>query len=180
MRTTHSKNASGGATMNTAIATMYARKSAHALLQTVWVDRGFPVDPVWIAGKLGVTVIETALPEAVLGSLVKDQHKDPVIMINESDEQAHKRFNCAYKIGYFADHQMRQDDFYKHLALRDRHAGDDPKEAFAHRFSQELLMPEDEIHRLEREGAAVEAMAQYFGVPEDIMRMRIADTQLCA
>ena len=166
--------------MNAAIATMYARKSAHALLQTVWIDRGFPVDPVWIAGKLGVTVLETTLPEAVLGSLVKDQNKDPVIMINESDEQAHKRVNCAHKIGYFADHQIHQDDFYRHLALRDQHASDDPKEAFANRFSQELLMPEEEIHRLESEGVTVEAMAQYFGVPENLMRMRIADTRLCA
>lgn len=166
--------------MNAATAAMYGRKSARTLLQTVWIDRGFPVDPVWIAGKLGVTVIETALPDSVLGSLLKDQNKDPVIIINASDEQTHKRFNCAHKIGHFADHQMHQDDFYKHLALRDEHSGTDPKEIFAHRFSQELLMPEDEIHRLENEGASIELMAQHFGVPEELMRIRIADTLLCA
>lgn len=166
--------------MNAATAAMYAQKTARTLLQTVWIDRGFPVDPVWLAGKLGVTVIETELPEAVLGSLVKDQDKDPVIIINQSDEQGQKRFNCAHKIGHFTEHQLQQDDFYKHLALRESHASNDPKEVFAHRFSQELLMPEDEIHRLESEGMSAEAMAQYFGVPEDLMRIRISDTRLCA
>ncbi|MGZ5801495.1 MAG: ImmA/IrrE family metallo-endopeptidase [Burkholderiaceae bacterium] len=166
--------------MNAATAAMYARRSAHSLLQTVWIDRGFPVDPAWIAGKLGVTVIETELPGTVLGSLVKDQNKDPVIIINQLDDQGHKRFNCAHKIGHFADHQLHQDDFYKHLALRDEHSSTDPKEVFAHRFSQELLMPEDEIHRLESEGASDEVMARHFGVPVELMRIRIADTRLCA
>ena len=166
--------------MNATTAAMYARKSAHSLLQSVWIDRGFPVDPVWIAGKLGVTVIETELPEAVLGSLVKDHNKDPVIIINQSNEQEYKRFNCAHKIGHFADHELHQDDFYKHLALKDNHSSDDPQEVFAHRFSQELLMPEDEIHRLESEGASVETMARHFGVPAELMRIRISDTRLCA
>lgn len=165
--------------MNAATTAMYAQRSAHNLLQVVWMDRGFPVNPVWIAGKLGVTVVETELPEAVLGSLVKDRNKDPVIIINQSDEQEHKRFNCAHKIGHFADHQMHQDNFYKHLALREEYSSTDPKEVFAHRFSQELLMPEDEIHRLESESASVEVMAQHFGVPEECMRIRIADAALC-
>jgi Zn-dependent peptidase ImmA (M78 family) len=166
--------------MNAATAAMYAQRSAHSLLQTVWIDRGFPVDPAWIAGKLGVTVIETELPEAVLGSLVKDQNKDPVIIINQSDDQEHKRFNCAHKIGHFADHQLNQDDFYKHLALRDEHSSTDPKEIFAHRFSQELLMPADEIHLLQKEGASTEMMARHFGVPVDLMLLRISDMRLCA
>lgn len=166
--------------MNAATAAMYARRSAHSLLQSVWADRGFPVDPVWIAGKLGVTVIEAELPETVLSSLVKDHNKDPVIIINQLNEQEHKRFNCAHKIGHFAAHELHQDDFYKHLALRETHSSSDPKEIFAHRFSQELLMPEGEIHRLESEGASVEMMARHFGVPLELMRIRIADTRLCA
>jgi len=166
--------------MNAATAAMYARKSASTLLQTVWVDRGFPVDPVWIAGKLGVTVIEAELPETVQGSLVKDMHKDAVIMINQLDEQAQKRFNCAHKIGHFADHQLYQDDFYKHLALREQHSRSDPKEVFANRFSIELLMPLDEIERLQSEGYSTALMAQHFGVTEDLIQERLADTRLCA
>ena len=166
--------------MNAATAAMYARRSATALLQTVWIDRGFPVDPVWIAGKLGVTVIETELPEAVQGSLVKDLHKDPVIMLNQLDEQAQRRFNCAHKIGHFADHQLHQDDFYKHLALREQHSRSDPKEVFANCFSIELLMPLDEIERLQNEGLSATSMAQHFGVTEDLIQERLADTRLCA
>jgi Zn-dependent peptidase ImmA (M78 family) len=166
--------------MNTATAAMYAQRSARNLLQTVWIDRGFPIDPVWLAGKLSVIVIETELPKTVVGALIKDQNRDPVILLNQSDEPANKRFNCAHKIGHFAEHQLQQDHFYKHLALRDTHSMADPKEVFAQRFSQELLMPEEEIHRLEIQGASPEAMALHFGVPEDLMRMRIADTQLCA
>jgi Zn-dependent peptidase ImmA (M78 family) len=166
--------------MNAATAAMYARKSANTVLQTVWCDRGFPVDPVWIAGKLGVTVVETALPEEVLGSLVKDQHKDPVIMINQLDEQAHKRFNCAHKIGHFTDHQLHQDEFYKHLALRENHPSADPKEVFANRFTIELLMPEDEVRRLAEEGLTQTAMAQYFGVPLEAIQDRLNDTKMCA
>jgi len=44
--------------MNAATAAMYAQRSASKLLQSIWGERGFPVDPVWIAGELGVTVIE--------------------------------------------------------------------------------------------------------------------------
>jgi Zn-dependent peptidase ImmA (M78 family) len=166
--------------MNVINAVMYARNSAKTLVQTVWLDRGFPIDPIWIAGKLGVSVIEADLPNTVLGSLVKDKGKDPVILLNQSDEQEQKRFHCAHKIGHFAEHQRRQDVFYKHIALADNHPSADPQEIFANQFGKELLMPEEELRRLQAQGLSNVAMAKYFGVPEEVMRTRIAETRLCA
>jgi Zn-dependent peptidase ImmA (M78 family) len=167
--------------MNTATAAMHAHRSANKMLQSIWGGRGFPVDPVWIAGRLGVTVIEAELPASVLGALVKDQNKDPVIVINQLDEQTHKRFNCAHKIGHYADHMMNKDDFYKLLVLKDEQQDldSDPIEIFANRFSFELLMPTDEIARLEGEGMSKAMMAEHFGVTEQVLQDWIENSDLC-
>ena len=165
--------------MNAATAVMDAQRSANKMLQSIWGARGFPIDPVWIAGKLGVTVIETELPASVLGGLVKDQHRAAVIVINRLDIQSHKRLNCAHKIGHYAEHLMQANDFYKYLDLGAEPSGIDPIEIFAHRFGLELLMPEDEIKRLDSAGQSTPLMAQHFGVTEDVMQERLNEADLC-
>lgn len=48
---------------------------ADALLENVWGDRGFPVDPVWIANELGLDVVEIAMENNVSGALLKNPNK---------------------------------------------------------------------------------------------------------
>ena len=42
--------------------------SASTLLKHVWGERGYPVDSVWIASKLGLDVIEASLGNDVSGA----------------------------------------------------------------------------------------------------------------
>ncbi len=156
-----------------------AQTSATHLLEAVWGNKGFPVDPLWIAAELGMQVFETELPEQVLGALVQDQGKDPVILLNQSDSALHKRINCAHKIGHYADHVMHHEDFYKYIDLRGQPlaAEDYALEEFANQFCEALLMPENEIRKLEQLGTTTTLMAQYFGVSENVMEHRMHTTR---
>lgn len=152
-----------------------AGKSACQLLDTVWRGRGFPVDPMLIAEELGVTVLETDLPENVLGGLLKDADKDPVILLNQVDSQDHKRISCARKIGRYVDLTMQDEDCYKYVDFRTQQAGSAADgEVFAEYFSASLLMPEQEVRGLMQKNMPLGAMAEHFGVSEDEMRSRLA------
>jgi Zn-dependent peptidase ImmA (M78 family) len=161
--------------MNTASINVDAKKSAYQLLNSVWGGRGFPVDPVWIAEELGLTVLEAALPDNVLGGLIKDADKDPVILLNQLDTADHKRFNCAQKIGHYVDLMMHDADCYKYVDFRLQQANfaASSEQIFANYFGESLLMPEAEVMELVEEKASIEDMARHFGVTEDAMEYRL-------
>ncbi|MBI1890675.1 MAG: ImmA/IrrE family metallo-endopeptidase [Burkholderiales bacterium] len=161
--------------MDQALIDLDAKKSAHQLLNEVWGGRGFPVDPIWIAEELGVTVLETELPDNVLGGLVKDADKDPVILINRFDTDDHKRFNCAQKIGHYVDLMMQDADCYKYVDFRMQQANfaASADQIFANYFGESLLMPEMEVRTMAEDGASLEVMAKHFGVTEDAMEYRL-------
>lgn len=168
--------------MNHSSINLDAKRSAHQLLDTVWQGRGFPVDPVWIAEELGVTVLETDLPENVLGGLVKDADKDPVILLNQIDSKDHKRFNCAQKIGHYVDLMMQDADCYKYVDFRMQQAdfSESGEEIFANYFGASLLMPEPEVRGLASKGVTVKAMADHFGVSMDMMEYRLKSLDIDA
>jgi hypothetical protein len=131
-----------GKSMNTVSINLDAKKSAYQLLHSVWGGRGFPVDPVWIAEELGLSVLETELPDNVLGGLVKDADKDPVILLNQCDTADHKRFNCAQKIGHYVDLMMQDADNYRYVDFRLQRAASAVScdQVFANYFGESLLM----------------------------------------
>lgn len=152
-----------------------ARKSAHQVLDTVWRGRGFPVDPMWIASELGCKVLETALPDNVLGGLVKDADKDPVILLNQDENTDHKRFNCAQKIGHYIDLMMQDTDCYKYVDFRMQQAAfsASAEEIFANYFGASLLMPDLVVRRMAQDGCSLAGMAKYFGVTPEAMEYRL-------
>ncbi len=159
---------------------MDAKTSANELLESIWGERGFPVDPVWIAAQLGLDVIETDLPESVSGALIKDKEKDPVIVLSKSDSKNRKRFSCAHEIGHYADRLNQDGEQYEYVDLRGQQAsaGTNPDEIFANQFAAALLMPEDEVKRLVKAGTATFLMAQHFGVSDDAIRYRLKNLGL--
>lgn len=164
--------------MNHASINQDANKSAHQLLDTLWRGRGFPVDPMKIAEELGVTVLETALPDNVLGGLVKDADKDAVILLNQGESNDHKRFNCAQKIGHYVDLVAHQAVCYKYVDFRVHQTEFGADEVFANYFGAALLMPDIAVRQLAREGMAAAAMAKHFGVTVDAMEYRMRELGL--
>jgi Zn-dependent peptidase ImmA (M78 family) len=161
--------------MNHASIQLDAKKSAYQLLDKAWRGRAFPVDPKAIAAELGITVLEAELPETILGGLIKDAGKDPVVMLNLNDSDDHKRFNCAQKLGYYIERSRQHAECYKYVEFRMRQGGMDGgvSEIFADAFAASLLMPELAIRQLARKGMALKGMARHFGVTNEALEYRL-------
>lgn len=158
--------------MNQAAIQLEAKKAAYQILDSVWSGRGFPVDPLVIAADMGLQVLEADLPENILGGLVKDVNKLPVIMLNQSDSLEHKRFNCAQKLGIYTEFQHREPAQFRYVEFRLRTA-DDVNEAFGDAFAAALLMPELAVRQMARKGMAFRVMTQYFGVSSAALEFRL-------
>lgn len=160
-----------------------AQSAARSLLQTVWGERGFPVDPIWIANQLGIKVIHAKLDPAVSGAIIKDAGKDPVIVLSETDSKVRRRFTCAHELGHYAQRVTQGDvDQYDFVDLRgpDAASGSSPDERFANQFAACLLMPEEEVRRLHDDGVPAVAMAAHFGVSGEAMSIRLNRLRLVA
>lgn len=152
-----------------------AKNAAELLLSQAWPNRYFPVDPYRIATSLGIDVVELDLPEGVSGALIKELGKDPVIVLHSKDSRNRKRFSCAHELGHYIDRQDKNSELYEYVDLRnaDSALGTDREEIFANQFAANLLMPEEEVHRLVRGGAPRFIMALRFGVSDDAIQFRL-------
>jgi hypothetical protein len=100
-----------------------AKDAAQKVLDTVWKDRPFPVDPVWLAAQFGIKVVETDLPEEVSGAIIKNKDKDPVIALSNSDHKNRKRFSCAHELGHYAFRMDAGEEEYGYVDFRGKAAG---------------------------------------------------------
>lgn len=157
------------------------KNSAEALLRRVWADRGFPVDPAWIAGQLGLDVVETDLDSNISGALHKDPGHDPVIILNREDSRSRKRFTCAHELGHYAKRTDNGQELeYQFIDFRGEQAtkGCDPDEIFANQFAANLLMPEYKVRELHKEGCPATIMASFFGVSDDAIKFRLKNLRI--
>ncbi|EJN6576737.1 ImmA/IrrE family metallo-endopeptidase [Salmonella enterica] len=149
---------------------------ADALLENVWGDRGFPVDPVWIANELGLDVVEIAMENNVSGALLKEPEQDPVIILNRNDSNVRKRFTCAHELSHYVKRTNNGQSLeYQFVDYRDKLSsqGTDADEKFANNFAACLLMPAKEVRSLHSKGYSSVMMASYFGVSDDAIRFRL-------
>lgn len=155
------------------------KNAAQSILDEVWGDRGFPVDPVWIARQLGLDVIETALPPDVSGAIVKEKGYAPVILLEATDAKTRKRFSCAHELGHYINRGDVGDEF-EYVDYRDGNSstGSDPEERLANAFAANLLMPEEEVHRLVAQGQRSVIMAYRFGVSDEALRVRLKSLRI--
>jgi Zn-dependent peptidase ImmA (M78 family) len=155
-----------------------AARDAERIRVSVWGDR-YPVDPVRIARKLGIDVLDAKLRRDVSGALVKERGQDPTILLNEQDSANRKRFTCAHEIGHFVRREEDPDE-YEYIDLRDTFAatGHDPEEVYANAFAASLLMPEKEVKRLRSQGYGELDMALYFDVSREAMHNRLKNLHL--
>lgn len=160
------------------------RTSAQKILDTVWSDNEFPVDPAFIARELGLDVVETNIENDVSGALIKQKNQDPVIILNASDSKPRKRFTCAHELGHYVSNteKLNQQDYiaYEHIDFRNGNSrnGTDSEEVFANQFAACLLMPESEVRKLFKHGMPIVLMSSYFGVSDDAIRFRLMNLNL--
>ena len=89
-----------------------------------------------------ITLSEEDLPDDVSGVL--DTRKNPIILINQKDQQTRKRFTMAHELGHFLFH-ARQPSVYMDTKTYFRNSlsseGKYNDEKQANRFASELLIP---------------------------------------
>lgn len=157
-----------------------AARDAERILSQTWRS-GLPIDPARIATRLGLDVVEALLDENVAGALVKEQGRDPLILLNQEDSSNRKRFTCAHEIGHYVRRRDNLDNF-EYVDRRDFLAslGQDPDEIYANAFAANLLMPRDEVKRLVDDGVSDFEMALRFGVSREAMHYRLSNMGLVA
>lgn len=156
------------------------KEAAQQLLESTWKGRGFPVDPILIAGDLGIDVIETDLPDNVSGALIKDEGKDPVIVLSKTDSKNRQRFTCAHELGHYAYRITSNENHYEYVDLRSDSSanGTNKEEIFANQFAASLLMPKEAIEELVNKKLPDFLLAQRFGVSDDAVRFRLKNLNL--
>ncbi len=154
--------------------------AAQSLLDKVWVDKGFPVDPADIASSLGVVVYEANAPGSISGALIKEEGKDPIIVLSKTDSRNRKRFTCAHELGHYAKRSEENAATYKYVDLRSdlSSGGSDPDEIFANRFAAALLMPESAVREFVGRKMPVFLLAETFGVSAEAMSYRLKNLGL--
>lgn len=158
--------------------------SAENLLKSIWLDRGFPVDPAWIARKLGLEAVEAEIDTNVSGALIKEKNQDPVIILNKHDSNPRKRFTCAHELGHYVRNTERINDYskleYEHVDYRDERSsnGCHEEEIFANNFAANLLMPEHEVREKYNQGIPKILMSAYFGVSDEAITYRLKNLHL--
>lgn len=158
--------------------------TAISILGDTWVDDDgmltIPVDPVSIANRLGIHVVEKKMGDAGSGAIVKEPGKNPVIYVEAGDAETRQRFTCAHELGHYLS--RKGDKEYAYIDRRSYRAslGLDPDEVFANAFAAELLMPAAAIRHLYEDDPTVSGLAKTFGVSEEAMRYRLQNLNLRA
>jgi Zn-dependent peptidase ImmA (M78 family) len=150
---------------------------AAKILQEYW-DKILPVDPVRIAGKLGVRVYQSAeLAGAGLSGVCELSEEGTArIFVNPDEPETRQRFTVAHELGHIVLGHVQRG-----AQLRDALGRYDtlqlPIETAANRFAAELLMPEEAVEVIFRSHifASPTELAQKFGVSVAAMSYRLQD-----
>jgi len=139
-----------------------AQIDAENVRREYW-DGIFPVDPIVIARRMGVTPYLSRLGDTS-GLIVRPINEQAKIYVNQFESKARQRFICAHEIGHYVERARNRDDAY---TFRDRRAGkaDTPHEWYADHFAANLLMPQAVFEeRVEVHGDTCDELVSYFGV----------------
>lgn len=159
-------------------AQLQAAEDAARLLAQTWTGL-IPVDPVAIARRAGLRVVDAELDDQTMGALVKLPWQDPTIMLNERDGPNRRRFTCAHEIGHYVRRSEGAAE-YTTVDLRSglSSQGVDEEEIYANKFAACLLMPEGEVRRMHAEGMVDWEMAIRFAVSREAIQFRLRDLGL--
>lgn len=94
-----------------------AQVAANAVLKHYQELSRIPVDPIAIAKRMGVKVLQTDLPDELSGALYKEAGSDPIIFVSREDSLPRQRFACACGLGHY--YQRMGEDEYEIVDFRD-------------------------------------------------------------
>ena len=135
-------------------------------------DNTFPVDPIVIARRMGVTSYLSSGLGDTSGLIVQPEGERAKIYINQFEATARQRFTCAHEIGHYVERMRNKDTAYTFRDLRSGKA-DTPHEWYADHFAANLLMPQATFEELiEVHGATCGDLVDYFGVSISAVRTR--------
>jgi len=156
-----------------------AEDEAKGLINSEWAERGLPIDPTYIAKKVGVKVFELDLPSEV-DAILKyyEGGSTPCIFIDPRSALTRNRFSVAHELGHFVLNSrlhpeggiLETDTFYRDEKSR---SGDEPLEIFANQFAAELLMPSKFVRLLVDQNKTDLVLAADFGVSVEALRNRL-------
>ena len=158
------------------------KEQAQKIVDTLWSTKKFPVDPITIAKRLGLKVVETDLPKGNSGALVKQAGEDATIILDKKDHDNRKRFTSAHELGHYISRIESQDTTreYAYIDLRSELSsrGTNEEEVFANKFAANLLMPQEAVASLHRKKMPHFAMAVHFGVSPEALKYRLKKLNL--
>jgi Zn-dependent peptidase ImmA (M78 family) len=162
---------------------MNPEHDAQEMLRTYWAKEDgsipVPVDPIAIAGKLGIKVFTAPLEQDVSGKLFMQAGRDPEIFLNQSDSYNRQRFTCAHELGHWAKHVAEGVESDEIVDYRGPLAstGIDTQEIYANQFAAALLMPAEEVQRLTERGYGPIAIADTLRVSPDAAAFRVTNVE---
>jgi len=150
-----------------------ASQDAEGLVETTW-NGTIPVDPVIIARRIGIDVVEGGLAPDVSGALVKSLGQDAKILLNASDHPNRKRFTCAHELGHFVRRTDEAEE-YSYVDLRSplSSMGLSDDEVYANQFAASLLMPAARVRDFRQRGMTDVQLAAQFAVSREAMQYRL-------
>lgn len=150
-----------------------AERDAGRLLRAR-VDGGVAVEPVGIANRLGVEVLEAELEEEKLGGLLMKPGEDPKILLNRRHGFIRQRLTCASELGQYV-RRSAQTNRYVRI---DRRADllmspKDLEDVYAAEFGACLLMPKWIVRALAEIGFDDLEMALRLFVSREAIQLRL-------
>ncbi len=144
---------------------------------------GPPVDPVRIARRQGLVVEERPLPSGVYGALWKKGNRFGIFVSDACPTVGHRRFSVAHELGhYHVDGHV--DAMFAGATEMVESAGGfhpgrkSPLEREADWFASELLVPKQQVSRIEGQPASIrilESLAEEFQTSLTMMAIRYAE-----
>jgi hypothetical protein len=160
-----------------------AERDAEKLLEGWWTtpdqSQPLPVDPLAMAGGLGIRVEEVQLPPDVSGSIDIPERGIAVISLNRQDSKNRRRFTCAHEIGHYLRREASAHYGRSFTDYRDTLAGlgVDAEEIYANQFAAALLMPAHLVSKWCKT-EAVDTLAHRFGTSAQAMQLRLRNLRL--
>lgn len=146
-----------------------AREDAKSALDQYW-NGTLPVDPFYIAQRMGIEVRVTSMRADLSGAIVAEGGA-VTILVDSSDNYGRQSFTCAHELGHYFERQRKGD---KEFSFKEfRHSGKyDLHEFYADEFAANLLMPEVAFRHVVKRFGSDNLVAAQFAVSPGAVRKR--------
>lgn len=147
-----------------------SQRDAQDTLRQYWPRGVFPVDPVAIAIAMGLRVYSAQLGTDISGMIVREVDSDAEIWVDVDDSPTRQRFTVAHELGHYVERGGQAGA----VNYVDRRGGPFTlRELYANEFAGNLLMPEEEVERMWKQTQSRVKLANYFGVSQDALGVRL-------